>query len=800
MKKHILSFLLCAASAFCMAQVTSNPDPIPANYTGSVTLTFNPNEGNKGMVGATACYSHIGLITSKSTSLKDWKYLKNSNWGTTSQPKWTQQGDKWTLTIDNIYTYFNCPTTETVIAIVMVFHDGKGNSSKQGKAAGDNDIVVYVGDNDIWRNFEPAAVTRQARPDGIDMGIYYGADGTSVTLCTYAAANKVSRDNSEVVPAQHVFLLGDMTDWKLSNDYQLKQDGPYFWITLNNLVKGKEYRYQYVVVRSDGAKMQISDLFSEKVLHPGDQYEPRTVDPSLIGYPLLGADGGYVSVLQTNKSAYSWSDATLNFQRPDKNNLVIYELWTYDYTAKRSFEGLRARLDYLERLGVNAIELMPITEADGNINWGYSPNHYFALEKSYGTPAHFKRLVDECHQRGMAVILDMVFNHATDYNPMAKLYPYGNDQQYNPWLMEATIADSIHGDANFGAEWDHDFQPTRSMFTRVLNYWLDEYKVDGFRMDLSHGFCGRTQYDAPTNIKYYYDNAIKPHNAYFILEHWNHNNKNEYPDLINYGMLCWNNTSYAYSQLAMGYTAQDANIATANADGRVSYSESHDEERNFYKAKTWGTGGLKTNEDARMHRVPLVMAFNVLLDGSHMFYQFEELGYDYSINSKAGSTVISDANRCNPKEQPEALGWLKPTSPRMDIYNKVAAIINLRTHLLPTVFAGNPTGSSLGNGQAKRTIQWGNDVFVAGNFSAEASVSVALPSGTWYDYLNNAAPATSSYTLQPGDLKIFTGAPMTDLQETEQTSATSDRRKFMYNGRLYIRHSGRLFDIFGHRL
>ena len=241
-----------------------------------------------------------------------------------------------------------------------------------------------------WNDVAGVTAIERVRPEGVSNGIYYGEDGTSVTLCTYAASKTES--------AKRVFLIGDMTDWKLSADYQLYKDGNYFWITLTGLEAGKEYRFQYAVERADGVKKQISDLYSEKVLHPDDQYEPKTIDPDLLSYP-AGADG-YVTVIQPGKPAFQWSDATLNFQRPNKNNLVIYELWIYDYTEGRSLKGLMNRLDYIQNLGVNAIELMPICEFDGNYNWGYSPNHYFAPDKAYGTEEMYKTFIDECHKRG----------------------------------------------------------------------------------------------------------------------------------------------------------------------------------------------------------------------------------------------------------------------------------------------------------------------------------------------------------------------------------------------------------------
>ena len=94
----------------------------------------------------------------------------------------------------------------------------------------------------------------------------------------------------------------------------------------------------------------------------------------------------------------------------------------------------------------------------------------------------YKTFIDECHKRGMAVILDMVFNHATGLNPMNKLYPYGSELAQNPWFnVTAPHSDNVYED------WNHGFEPAHEMFTRVFQYWLTEYKIDGFRLDLSHG-------------------------------------------------------------------------------------------------------------------------------------------------------------------------------------------------------------------------------------------------------------------------------------------------------------------------
>ena len=829
--RKITVFLSLVFATMAMAQVTTVPGIIQKGYDGKVTIIFNPNEGNGGMKGATECYAHTGIITSASSNDGDWKNVVEGWRANTAKTQLQKDGTNWKLEINNLYDFYGCPKTTEIKKLAFVFHDGP-SGSKEGKTAEGTDIFVelaeaglaasIVGDipeiaslgstitlncyatmpatltlklngqvvkTEIGSemaytqtldkqgnyNFEltvatadetatatastcvPNDPTKANRPAGIVNGIYYDkADETKVTLCTYAG--------SKTEPAKHVFVVGDFNNWTISNDYQLKQanDSAYFWIELTDLTAQQEYAMQYVVVRADGQVKRISDLYSEKVLHKDDAWEPKQLDPTLMDYPLAG--DGYVTVIQPGKLAFQWSDATLNFKRPDKNNLIIYELWVRDHTPRRSIEGLMERLDYFEDLGVNAVELMPVTEFDGNDSWGYSPNHYFALDKAYGTPEQLKTFIDECHKRGIAVILDMVFNHATGLNPMNKLYPWGTDLSKNPWFN----AQAPHGD-NVYEDWNHDFAPTKTMFTRALQYWLEEYKVDGYRMDLSHGLCGTAANTSVKHIKEYYQNGVKTvsEDAYFILEHWGTNMGSERPQLVNEGMLCWENTTNAYYQTAMGWLKDGDSFANANKDGYISYCESHDEERAFFKAKEWGAGDLKTNEEVRVARVPINMAFLTLLNGSQMFYHFAELGFDnskyqnaqgkwgkndYGITSELGADYD-----CKMQVKKRIERWLVEGHCRMAAFQKVGQIIQLRTRLMPEVFEGNPTKVDIGGGKKLRTIQWGSDVFVAGNFDVAGDQTVTLPSGTWYNYFAQAKQTTTTVTLRPGEVAIFTG-------------------------------------------
>ena len=818
MRSHTRKLVLivaCIAAIHVSATVTTEPQVLKKSQEGEVVIIFNPRGGNKGMLNAKECYAHTG-VTYNGTSWQNcgtWRDGKDKY-------RMTKDGDgNWRLRITpDIHSYYGVAKDVEITQLCFVFNDGpSGNLEGKTESGGDyfvdlydsglalicnsptTDVMIEAGDSVVFSyttseeadfrltmegaeqgagrgttytqsltfptqgayNITMTATTAtdtsrhsctvtaiaptvcKPLPEGIELGQNFDAEHPSrVTLCTFAAGNKRPNDPTELVPAKAVYVVGDFNGWKLSEDYRMYRDSCHFWLPIT-VAPGVEFQYQYAVLRADGKQVNVSDAFAPVQYWVNNEYR---------------------SSLQTDRKAYTWSDATLNFVRPDKNNLVIYEMWVYDYTSKRNFAGVIDRLDYIQKLGVNAIELMPVCEFDGDYNWGYSPNHYFAVDRQYGTPDEFRALIDSIHARGMAVIMDMVFNHATGNNPQNKLYPYGAELVYNPWFN----AVAPHSD-NVYEDWNHGFPETKKMFIRALKYWLTEYKVDGFRMDLSHGFCGKTD-DAFDNICDYYDNAVRAvsPDAYFILEHWGSRMGTERPKLIERGMLCWHNINNAYSQMAMGFQTSDG-IGDANRKGYVSYCESHDEERNYYKAKTYGKGLVKENEAARLNRVPMTIAMNVLLNGPKMIWQFNELGYDYSINSTKGSTKIDGGNRTSVKEQPEALGWFDD-SLRMAQYDKVSQVIRLRTQVMPELFTGTPRQAQLGSGKAVKSIWWQTDtlgLFAAGNCAAEQSQIVSIPDPntdttateqalSWYDYFTGRLIPAGEHVMAAGELLVLT--------------------------------------------
>ena len=270
------------------------------------------------------------------------------------------------------------------------------------------------------------------------------------------------------------------------------------------------------------------------------------------------------------------------------------------------------------------------------------------MDKYYGSPERFKSLVDEAHKRGIAIILDVVFNHAFGQSPLCSLYwdAAGNKPSVtNPWLNP----DAKHP-YNVGFDFNHESAATKDYVKRCLTYWLTEYKVDGFRFDLSKGFTQKQStestmgnYDA-TRIAILkgYGDAIWATNpkASVILEHFAENS--EEIELANYGFMLWGNLNYNYNEATMGFTST-SNFSGIYYGNRgwskpnlMGYMASHDEERLMFKNLQYGNSSgsynIKTLATA-FERNAMASVFFYTISGPKMLLQFGELGYDYSINT-----------------------------------------------------------------------------------------------------------------------------------------------------------------------
>jgi maltooligosyltrehalose trehalohydrolase len=169
---------------------------------------------------------------------------------------------------------------------------------------------------------------------------------------------------------------------------------------------------------------------------------------------------------------FGWTDE--HFQARPLASALIYELHVGTFTPEGTFDGVIEHLDHLVQLGVTHVELMPVADFPGKFGWGYDGVNLFAPRHAYGGPQGLKRLVDACHARGLAVLLDVVYNHmGPSGNYLPKFGPYFTDRHHTPW-----------GDAlNFDGPHSDD---VRRYFCDNALMWLRDYHIDGLRLDAVH--------------------------------------------------------------------------------------------------------------------------------------------------------------------------------------------------------------------------------------------------------------------------------------------------------------------------
>jgi 1,4-alpha-glucan branching enzyme len=205
-------------------------------------------------------------------------------------------------------------------------------------------------------------------------------------------------------------------------------------------------------------------------------------------------DAGVFSVLRVGPNPAQDKLADGSFQVPALADLVLYEINVPEFAG--TFDGIADRISYLKSLGVNAIELMPISSVAEPSQWGYMDIFYFAPEERFGGATGLKRMVGACHQAGIAVVLDVVFAHAD------RMFPYqiGYDRFFDLWWdPDYTDATGLHRAPNpmvsryenFGKKNDWRMKSTKEFFEAVTRFWLEEYRVDGFRFDHVNGYLDR---------------------------------------------------------------------------------------------------------------------------------------------------------------------------------------------------------------------------------------------------------------------------------------------------------------------
>ncbi|REJ63110.1 MAG: T9SS C-terminal target domain-containing protein [Bacteroidetes bacterium] len=807
-----------AMSFFVQGQIL-NITPAFPSQNDTITVIYDATEGNGALTGYTPVYAHAGLITNASTTPTDWKHVQG-NWGT-ADPNvlMTSLGNNLHKLEYHIPTYYGFGSNVTVQKLAFVFRNANG--TVVGRAADGSDIYydIYPANAGLIAQFmKPESTLLISPTDSLETVV---AASRFCDLKVYDNGTLVFQDSSkqetfylsDTVPGMHTVILeatdssttvydtiqyavepplqvatlpggmemglNELNDttvfFKLYapgknrvyvltsvNDYlpepenaMTRTPGGAWWFKELTVPAGQPFTYQYLI---DG-QLRVADPFSTLILDPwNDGYISSSTYPNLPAYP-AGKTTGNVSLYETAKTPYQWKNT--NFQAPPQEELVIYELLIRDFVTTRNYQTVIDTLDYIARLGVNAIELMPNSEFEGNSSWGYNPSFHMAVDKYYGTPDKFKEFVDSCHSRGIAVITDQVFNHAYGQNPIAQMWWDGVNNRpaaNNPYMNQ----NCPHPPNCWGNDFDHFVQPTRNYMDRINTYWIEEFKIDGIRFDFTKGFTNNSNADNYSSsriaaLKRMADTLWNvDQDFYVILEHWGPNNEEK--ELSDYGMMLWGNATHQYYEAAMGYTNNsDFKWGIYKERGwndkhLITYTESHDEERAAYKLKTYGnsSGSYDTKTLATLaDRKILTHAFLYTIPGPKMMYMFEELAYDISIN-----------NPCRVCEKPILWSYYE-NQHRQKVYFYTAALIDMRRKY--GVFNTNNFTYAL-NGGAKRINLSVTDTnaTVVGNFRVNSGDVYPnfQHTGTWYDYFTGdsivVTNATAPLTYQPGEWHVYT--------------------------------------------
>ncbi len=679
----------------------------------------------------------------------------------------------------------------------------------------------------------PGTIT-QNLPNGMLDGINY-ISNTSATL----VLNAPNKD--------FVYVAGSFNNWQPNSSYAMKKDpasGKY-WLELSNLVSGQNNTYQYWVVDetpiSNSPKLvKTADPFSTLVLSPFDDPGISAVSyPNLPTYP-AGQDRE-VTFFKTGETPYNWQ--VNNFTKPKKEDLVVYEVLIRDFDSNRNYQSLIDKIDYFKNLNINAIQLMPVMEYEGNESWGYNTSFHMALDKYYGTENKLKEFIDLCHQNGIAVILDIALNHAFGRNPMVRMWM--NDPDGDGWGGPSSESPYFNQTAthsySVGEDFNHQKPLTQNYVQRVLKHWIQNFKIDGFRWDLTKGFTQNcTGSDACTNsyqqdrvdiLKAYADYSWSlDATHYVIFEHLG--TENEEKEWANYrynegkGVMMWGNNVGPYNQLTMGFNSNN-NISGIGHKSRpqfqgprvMGYAESHDEERLMYKNLNFGNNTTNThnvrNLNTALSRMSALGAVTIPVPGPKMIWHFGELGMQNSIFTCQNGTVNlpggTDGDcKLDTKPQPQwTSNWLGDVN-RNKIYNDWSRMIQLKKDepvfegdydinsggtLTPKIYVFN---NSLPSTQLKNVV-------ILSNFDVtNQNVTPNFPYvGLWYDLMDatgntniNVSSTTAPISIAAGQFKMYGNKASTLSIDTADLNSQFKIYPNPVNNAFYINTSVNELNIF----
>ncbi len=526
------------------------------------------------------------------------------------------------------------------------------------------------------------------------------------------------------------------------------------------------------------------------------EYQYQTDDGTFIYDPWGRRSGLYGSRFSTGLEGLSADDyvwQSSSYQRPPQNKLVVYELHVGEFAGgyyglgggEAGFYDLTTLIPYFDSLGVNAIELMPINDfaliGQSGHSWGYDISHYFALEPSYGVPRDFKVLVDSAHARGIAVIVDVVFNHLNDPAPLWQMQP---DEVANPYFKPYSVLRHNEDPLFFFKDMDHWSDETQELIYDVLKMWIDDYHVDGFRFDFTQGIGWDT--NEPTRGILGWSNVISQEyggSVYQIAEHlpespaliyysgltggWHDSYHDEIFDearfrntpLIDFENLILDLGSY------LGNDVPSSPGSYANRTEPVNMNVDHDEQSLIYEMVTFQ--GVDTATALIRDRLYATFMFTSL--GIPMLWEGEEF------SAPRGWMTGDEKLSYRPVE------WnLYPTARGQTHYDYYKKLVFQRTRN-PALYNG--TLQKLFRYNTEKVLVWGfeetstgSQVMAVANLSSLDRTVANVPwlsAGTWYDIFDQNVFVADSTMLDTFSIPAYTARVYSNLSDSVLSTVQS---------------------------
>ena len=615
--------------------------------------------------------------------------------------------------------------------------------------------VSIEGQNYIAYDQPEITITEQSMPSFLNEGPNW-IDG-AMYLSIYAPSQPVVQ-----VIVTDAGETGSVTDALV-----LKKDPAnefYWWIDLD--LPNGEYDYEYLLM--DGTR--LPDPYSRRIINGRTRIE---VGP------------GGVSTADD----FNWESED-SYIRPNLEDLIIYELHVDDFAAMGNglgkFSDVQNRLDYFQSLGINAIELMPITTIGGVHSWGYDLSSHLALNERYGTPYDLKSFVDQAHLRGIAVILDQVWNHV---RREGALYQIQKNYDLNPYLKPWTQTNTNENQESWGQEdLDHFNLKTVEYVNNVNKIFLDEYKIDGFRFDAGR-YIGwdldQPEYGlkAWTDALHQYDNNVIQIIEYLPSDPWLINILNvssswhdSFHDRLKSDAHNQYNTTMDLMRQVIGLH-EYSNWGTPYElrTQAVKYMISHDEQSLIQEMVEFDNYTIE--EALERDKFYASILFTSL--GTPMLWQGQEFGFKSGWTDENGDGDYDDE-----KLSYRPVDWsvidTENGQSHLDHYKK---LIHLRKNN-PAISKGTffdlfryTDQSVIVYGYKDEHLEGNNDqVVVIANFSNSAQTIQNVPflsSGNWYNFLENQNDIYTSdgnygeFQIDAKTAVIFTNFEQTLLAQNE---------------------------------